>query len=883
MKNNFIKITLIFLLNFNYLSIAISDDFIFDVSELEITEKGNIYHGTNGGKVTTSNGIEITAETFKYNKLTSLLETKGNVVLIDKIKNIKISSEQIFYLKNKELAYTKGVSKAVTSEDIEINSNEFLKYNKLSSILEAKGNVEIIDKVENMIIHSNHIFYFKNEDKFSTKGVTKIDIEDEYLINGRNLILERKDMFLSSEFKTRISDTFNNVYELNDFNYLINDKVLKGNKIKLITNYQLQNSDEYFFETGFFNFKNKIFSSKDIEVKFYKEMYGEKENDPRLKGVSASGNEFKTFLNKGSFTTCKQDENCPPWLIESKKVTHDKIKKQIIYDKAWLKIYDIPVVYFPKFFHPDPSVERQSGFLRPYYENSDTLGTALYTPYFKIISDDKDMTFKPRFYDDDKYVFQSEYRQKNEKSTIIADFSYTKGYKSKLKGELKDSRTHLFINTIKNLNFDDFLNSSLETQYQKVSNDTYLKIFNLSSPLLAPDNSVLEAFVTLDLENENYDFTASIEQFETLSGLNSDRFQYALPAYNFSSVYINEKFMGNFNFNSYGNNTLKNTNTVSTNITNDINYISLDSFLDTGIQTNFSLFVKNLNSIGKNDSNSKSSPQSEIMSAYMFNAYFPLINNNEDMVNTINPKLSVRFSPHQMRNHKTKSSRVDATNVFSFSRLGLSDSFEEGGSLTIGVDYKKEKITIVNDEKEIEDFFEMKLATVIRAENEENIPINSTINKKNSNILGNMNYKVSESFAINYDFSIDNDLNTFEYNSIETDFTYKNFNTQIAFLEENGELGSGNILSNTIQYNFDDNNTLKFKTRRNRAINLTEYYDLLYQYKNDCLTAGIQFKKRFYNSADIKPSEEIFFSITIVPLGTFSPAPIIPSRVLNEN
>ena len=44
--------------------------------------------------------------------------------------------------------------------------------------------------------------------------------------------------------------------------------------------------------------------------------------------------------------------------ITSDEIHHDKIKKQINYKNAWLEIYDFPVVYFPKFFHPDPSVKR---------------------------------------------------------------------------------------------------------------------------------------------------------------------------------------------------------------------------------------------------------------------------------------------------------------------------------------------------------------------------------------------------------------------------------------------------------------------------------------------------------------------------------------------
>ena len=46
----------------------------------------------------------------------------------------------------------------------------------------------------------------------------------------------------------------------------------------------------------------------------------------------------------------------------AQEITHDKEKKQILYDHAILRIYDLPVLYFPKFFHPDPTVVRQSGF-----------------------------------------------------------------------------------------------------------------------------------------------------------------------------------------------------------------------------------------------------------------------------------------------------------------------------------------------------------------------------------------------------------------------------------------------------------------------------------------------------------------------------------------
>jgi LPS-assembly protein len=59
---------------------------------------------------------------------------------------------------------------------------------------------------------------------------------------------------------------------------------------------------------------------------------------------------------------------------------------------------------------------------------------------------------------------------------------------------------------------------------------------------------------------------------------------------------------------------------------------------------------------------------------------------------------------------------------------------------------------------------------------------------------------------------------------------------------------------------------LSFKTRRNREINLTEYYDLVYEYKNDCLTAGVTFNKTYYNDSDLKPTENLMFTISFFPI-----------------
>ena len=132
-----------------------------------------------------------------------------------------------------------------------------------------------------------------------------------------------------------------------------------------------------------------------------------------------------------------------------------------------------------------------------------------------------------------------------------------------------------------------------------------------------------------------------------------------------------------------------------------------------------------------------------------------------------------------------------------------------------------------------------------------------------------MHNNLFENIDISYNFSVDNNFETFDYHSFNTRFSLNNFVTQFDFIEEEGEIGSTHTLSNKSSYEIDESNFISFSTRRNKEINLTEYYDLSYEYKNDCLTAGIKYNKKFYQDNDLKPSENLFFTLTLIPLTTY--------------
>ncbi len=857
----YIILSIFFIVN----NLSAEEQFNFDVTNIEILENGKIFKGKEKGIVTTNTGIKIIADTFEYNKNTNILISEGKVEVKDELNNYTILSDKITYIKNKELILAESNSKAVYGDGITIDADNF-NFNKLLNSLNANGNVFINDKIKDYKIFADDISYFKNEEKIITNGKSRSIIQSKYEIESDDIFINLNEEIISSNKKTLIKDDKSNVYNLDKFTYLVKKELLKGEDIVATSNFSLPKSDKLFFSDAIIDLKNQNFVAKDTKIQLHNEAFGNPDNNPRLIGVSSKKKGSVTNIEKGIFTSCKINEKCPSWSIQAKNIKHNKTKKQIIYDNAFLRIYDFPILYFPKFFHPDPSVERQSGLLKPLLNNSHILGSSITLPYYIANELNKDFTLTPTLFDKNMQMLQLEYRQVDKKYNLITDFGVVNNYKSSQFANEK-SITHLFGRFNADLNLKNFLSSKLNFVYEKVSNDTYLKIFdaNITNNTVRPKNfDVLNSEIKLSLKHENYDFTTGFQSYEDLGINNSDRYQFVLPYFKFNKVLAKNIKKGSLNLSSEGTNELKNTNNLKTRLINNISYKGFDFVSDLGIKNNINFSLKNLNSLGKNDTEYKSSPQIELMSNFEINSSLPLEKKNKNFNNYITPKISFKFNPGDMKNYSSSTEKkINIDNVFLNNRLGISDSYEAGRSLTLGVEYKKESLEDINK------YFEMKLATVLRDKEEKNIPKISTINRKSSNVFGSVSNNFSKYLNVKYNFAIDNDLNTLEYNNINASVSLNNFVTEFNFLEENGEMGDANIFENSLNYSLDEKNYFTFKTRRNRKLNLTEFYDLVYEYKNDCLIAAIKYKKTYYEDRDLKPSEDLFFSISLVPLTTY--------------
>src|SRR3546814_10700085 len=81
-------------------------------------------------------------------------------------------------------------------------------------------------------------------------------------------------------------------------------------------------------------------------------------------GTRSGGN--RTEFNKGVFSPCelcRDDPTRPPlWQLKANEVIHDQETHDVIYHDAWMEFFGIPVFYTPYLQHPDPTVDRRSGF-----------------------------------------------------------------------------------------------------------------------------------------------------------------------------------------------------------------------------------------------------------------------------------------------------------------------------------------------------------------------------------------------------------------------------------------------------------------------------------------------------------------------------------------
>ena len=743
----------------------------------------------------------------------------------------------------------------LNAQELEINADK-VQFDNIKKISVFEGNVNSSDKKGNKLFSESAKFY-KADDLIKTIGKTKIITSGGFEVVSANVTFDNKKKRINSNYKTQIKDLDGNTIFVDMFSYSISTNIFfsKGNiSVQDINNNKYNFSEIYIDEN-----KKKIIGS-DVKALLNQSDIGfDKKNEPRFFANTMILTDNVNTLDKGVFTYCKNRKNnkCPPWVLQSKKINHDLAKKTIYYEDVVLKIYDFPIFYSPIFSHPDPTVKRRSGLLAPTLANSTGLGSGIELPYFWNLGKDKDLTLTPKLYTNTNPLMLAEYRQDFKNSFLILDAGYTKGYRKTSNIKTSGGRAHLFANFTKNLINEKEKKSNLEINLQKVSNDTYFKVHDINTSLVEKTKNVLESSLDLSYENKDFYFNFFPSVYEDINKEGSKRYEYLLPASIEKNIYTSEKYgltdlVSNLNIKNYD------TNRQTNFFVNDINWKSKNWLSKFGFQNHLEGKIKAVNYEANNTSEYKNeSTNSELSSALGYFAKLALYKNNpnNNSFHTLTPKFLLRYAPGHMRD--VEGGKLSYGNLFNLNKINELDVIESGLSASIGFEYKKN-----NKDSEI---YSLALGQVISEKENMDIPSSTSLDQKFSDIVGVATYNITEKVDLNYNFSIDQGYRNFNYNEIGSTFKLDNAKFNVSYLMEKKHIGSKEFIQSGIDYKLNNFTELNFSTKRNLLTSSAEFYNLSYNYFNDCLKAGIAYRREFYTDRDVEPKNTLMFTISIVP------------------
>ncbi|KAK0341964.1 hypothetical protein LTR94_024226, partial [Friedmanniomyces endolithicus] len=134
-------------------------------------------------------------------------------------------------------------------------------------------------------------------------------------------------------------------------------------------------------------------------------------------------------LNYAIFTPCPicddDGPKTPSLSIQAEKVVQDEALRAVIYRNAVFRLGGVPVFYTPFFAHPDPTVERASGFLVPIFNYDEGRGFSLETPYLHVVSPSEDWLISPQINSEVTPLLNLQWRRRFASANILVRGGYT--------------------------------------------------------------------------------------------------------------------------------------------------------------------------------------------------------------------------------------------------------------------------------------------------------------------------------------------------------------------------------------------------------------------------------------------------------------------------
>ena len=760
-----------------------------------------------------------------------------------------------------------------------------IKYSNNNKLIIAEGDAYAKDQFGKEIF-SDKIIYDKSKLTITTNNNSIYKDLNGNILTAKNFFYDLSTKKISAVTNVKFIDKNKNIFYFSNFEYFENSEIGYGQ------NMRGELSDKSSVESPYIEINNKLGT-----------LISKTKENEKMKKIS----NFFSFFDRGEniYTTCentnilkeKIKDRCPDWSITSSKTTHDSNKKMVFHNNAIIKLRNIPVFYTPYFSHPDPTVDRKSGFLPPSTKNFTDLGRTFRTPYFLVLDENKDITFTPIFYLKENSILLTEYRQQNLNSSMYIDSSYSKGYKNLNKydengvkiNRTSGSRNHLFLKFLGN--YDNLLldNNEIEANIQRISQKNYLKVNQINTNNLKQDISRLENSLKINSYKNNKNLKIESKIYENLSDDNPNtKYEYQIPYLELANFF--EKFDQTFitknsiNFKNY------NGDSKKFDLINQIDTFSDQKVIrKLGLGNILRTNISNVNYYNENIENTKENLNSDIFITTGLETFFPLGKFKDKQEETIIPKILIKKTIGPKNNLSNNNKILSYGDVYSMNRTGDVEKQETGTSMGYGVEYNLNK---KNDKNQIYLNNNFYIGQIFKRKNANELPITSSLNQKKSNIVGTYEFFYSKAMKeynnqdikkktsdeirkdglnLKYNFNLKNDLSKILKNEITVEYNNENNSLKTSYSEVH-DIGNSQYISLDYIRSFNNNLNLLFGGTKNLETDFSEQNYIEVNYESDCLKLGLNLSKNFFKNQDLNTSSNLTLFLMIKPFGQpFSP------------
>mgnify|MGYP001996295520 CR=1 FL=1 len=771
-------------------------------------------------------------------------------------ENMFIEAKDITLDKNKKSTIFKNDVRVKTL-DKEITS-QFAEYNKSTQEIILKTKITAIDEFKNKV-ETDYAEYNNLKDILKTVGPTTLTTSENYILKGSDLYFDNLNKKIRSDKSAILEDLSGNKIYLENFEYLAENDIFKSiGLIKIIDEFK----NTYEFSQIYIDTKRKELLGTDIKAFLNNaDFKTNKSNDPRIFANTMTLNNEGSSFNKSIFTLCeiKEGEKCPPWSLQSTKMRHDNKSKTIFYENTVIKIYDIPIFYLPRLSHPDPSVARRSGLLPPLFSDSKNLGASVDIPYFWAIDDDKNFTITNKIFFDENPLFLGEYHQAFKNSNFLSDFGYTEGYKKTSNSKKAGKKSHFFTKYTKNFKGKSDSDNTFSFTSQDVSNDKYFKLYKIKSNLVDYNKDVLENTIDFTHTKDDLFFSFNSSLFETLKNKYDDKYEYIFPEITVDKNVLSDEKFGNLDLQTNLKVHNYDTNKLTSFFVNDLNWESNDLILNSTIKNKVLGKLKNINYEAKNIGIYKDKATSELFGAIGLLSEIDFQKKVSNFTHLLTPKVLLKLSPGSMRKEES-GERLTSTDAFNIDRLNNINNFETSNTATVGINFDIKKDNI--------DKFNFSVAQIISEKENKKMSTKSGLDEKLSDLVGDASININDNLKFTHQFAIDQNYAEFNYNDFGANMKFGNMDVDFNYIEEAKHIGNQEYFKTKINYKNKDKSLISFETKRNLITHSSEFYDLSYEYINDCLRAGLVYRREFYNDSELEADNSLMFNITLVPFGS---------------